>query len=212
MDLRHISLRLLRFAVEDTTYRSVLEALAEGIRAAGARVDDAADSDNSEWREIVNDEECELAENLLGAAFVVCQTQITAVTSRAQKAREAILRHEGGRFLAFGVGKKCIRDLGEPLPPPANATKVDMLWALANYFKHREEWPDDWTEASPETAITVSVIQQAGLTRESTGNLRTAAEYFGNPNDYTQLSIFADIIDAWAKQVVSTVKTEFGIT
>lgn len=211
MDLDHMSLRLLRFAAEDSTYRSVLQAIAEALRDADARIDEALRSADQEWQEVVVDEECALDEHLLGAAFVICQAQITAVVSRAQNTRKHVLSR-GGTFSAFGESKEAVRDLGARLPPPATATRVEMLWALANYFKHREEWPRDWSKINkPDTKKTVDVIKQAGLSWQSSGNLRAASEYLGNSGDYAKVQSFADIVDAWANVVVEAVKAELGV-
>ena len=211
MDMTRLSYRLLRIAIDNSAYRSVLEALEEGIRESKDRIYKLAETDDEEWAETIVDEECELAENLIGAALVVCQAQITSVTSRAQMARARKLS-SAGRFTAFGEGKKPVRDLGELLQPPATATRVEMLWALANYFKHRDEWPHDWANAAGHTANTIAVIQQAGVAMGSTSNLRTAARYLSDHDDYTQLRAFSEIIDSWAERVASAVKTELGIT
>jgi len=99
-----ILLELVRLAAEDRIYREVLSAISDGIRAAERRLDDAAGRGDEEWLEVVTDEECDLLENLLGAAYVVCQTQITAVTARALALRKRRLQ-DGKAFTAFGEGK-----------------------------------------------------------------------------------------------------------
>lgn len=206
MDIQHILLLGLRIAVRDSKYQNVLHAIAEGIRVSIARIDEIPTDSDPEWQEIVGDEESDLVEDLLGAAFVVCQTQITAVTSRALRLR-ARCKYPS-RFTAYDDTKVGVRSLGESLPAMPGISKVEMIWALANYFKHHEEWPsNDWTKLDKQSRQTADVIQQAGLTPNSTGNLRAAAAHLGNA-DFIRLEVFGDIVDAWAKKVLASAEQE----
>src|SRR5437870_2009579 len=60
----------------------VLGTLGDAIKASDRRLDAAQRSGNAEWAEVVLDEECAITEDLIGTAFVVCQTYITGVASR----------------------------------------------------------------------------------------------------------------------------------
>jgi hypothetical protein len=113
-----VKLRLLDLAVESDVHASVLEELGRVImrcdeRIAGAPTDDFAIDMN-----------CDLIESLLGTAYFVCQTKITSVTATA----------------AALVGKDDheIRRMGDRFN--SEFSKVEVLWPLGNYFKHRDEW------------------------------------------------------------------------
>lgn len=206
MDIEHIHLLILRIAVRDSTYRDVLHAIAEGIRASMDRINELPDNSDPEWQEIVGDEESDLVENLLGAAFVVCQTQITAVTSRALRLRKRCEQHF--EFAAYTGSANSVWSLGEPLAHLAGVSKVEMILALANYFKHHEEWPsNDWSKLNGKPRKTADTIQQIGLRPGSSGNLRIAAELLGNA-EYRKLDVFGDIVDTWAKKVLASAEQE----
>ena len=75
-------LSLLRSTINDDTYARVLRTIGSGIKEAEVRVN-MAHEENPKNLDMIVDDECDFVENLLGAAFVVCQTQINTVTSRA---------------------------------------------------------------------------------------------------------------------------------
>jgi hypothetical protein len=204
-------LDLLRMVVQDGTYRTVLDTLAQEICAASVRVDHAMATGGPDWREAVIDEECDLVEELLGTAFITCQTQITSITSQALNLRQEALNADEIAFSAFDGTKEGLRSLGDPLDPPATASRVDMIWALANYFKHRDEWHVDWSKLDRQAKRTAEVVKQVGLRTCCTGNLRRGAEALGNPN-YTELWVFADIIDKWGGVIYAAVKKELEVS
>lgn len=197
----------LRFAIEDRTYTGVLSALETGISEAKNRLDDIPDLEYDSWRnEEIVDEECEIIENLLGAAYVVCQIQITSITNRALLFRSD-LQSKG--FHAFGDRKEDVRSLGLPLPEH-NVTAIEALWALANYFKHREEWPPrDWNDLRGLQGKTARPILELGLQKGSSGNLRAGAKALGN-SSFSDMSAFIDHIDTWGFEIYLACKREFS--
>jgi len=82
------------------------------------------------------------------------------------------------------------------------------VWALANYFKHREEWDKlDWSALDKQSRRTAEVIEQVQLASGSTGNLRRGFSALHN-NSYAELKILAEIIDAWSAKVLAVCKAE----
>lgn len=185
---RDVALRLLDCAVNDDTYASVLSALEAGIKAVAARIDALPDAAQFKV-------EVEVIENFLGTAYVLCQTQITAVTEAALWVRKVAPDNSTLPDKAHEI-----RNLGDKFNN-SSYSKIDVLWALANYFKHRDEWcPSTWTNPTGKAKYTVPVLKAAGLQTCSTGNLRTGAEVLGN-DDYANLAVFEDIIAHWAEEV-----------
>ncbi|MBK8593969.1 MAG: hypothetical protein IPN77_33690 [Sandaracinaceae bacterium] len=87
-----LSLWMLRIAASDENYSRAIWALADAIRATEAAVANAPTKPDAPWiddflEESLFVEEGELIENLLGAAFVVCQAHLVSVASRAVRAR-----------------------------------------------------------------------------------------------------------------------------
>jgi hypothetical protein len=60
-------------------------------------------------------------------------------------------------------------------------SQIEVIDAFANYHKHQDEWGPDWTTLTGQQRRTVDIIQLVGAYQSSTRNLRTGAEYLGNP-------------------------------
>src|SRR5262249_8866658 len=87
-------LRLLEYAIQNDTHPG------RGIKAAAARIDRAVKSGSDDSAEAVIDTETEIVEGLLGAAYVVCQTQITAIAQAALQCCARTVK-DGLAFTAF---------------------------------------------------------------------------------------------------------------
>jgi hypothetical protein len=195
-----IRLRQLEGAISNDTYSRVFGSLSEGIQAAASRIDEVERDAPEETARMVVEDECDVIESLLGAAYVVCQVPITDVTQRTLRICQ--LMSESSRPFAR---KTDVRALGRQFD--AEFSQVEVLWALGNYFKHREEWDRaEWKELKlkrPEKD-TIPVLEAIGLQESSSGNLRRGAEALGNAG-FTELSVFEDIIRQWASEVRETI-------
>jgi len=142
-------LNLLDHAVDDDTHASVLSTLAAGISAAATKIEQIA---SPEIAQVVAEDEVEVIESLLGTAYVLCQTPPTAVTQARKQALD-----DGLEFSAFGCDPQEVRALGDHFN--AQYSKVEVVWALANYFKHRDEWHrSTWTKPPRRNERTVAVL------------------------------------------------------
>lgn len=79
--------------------------------SAASRCANSAEG-HEDWVDAVVDEECDFIEDILGAAFVVCQTRVTSITSLALQLRETTAT-KGAPFMALGGRKEDVRALGE---------------------------------------------------------------------------------------------------
>ena len=187
-------LSLLRSTINDDTYARVLRTIGSGIKEAEVRVN-MAHEENPKNLDMIVDDECDFVENLLGAAFVVCQTQINTVTSRALTVYGALptaseTSYPSDPYKLYGRGAEA----GE-------LSKVTGMVALANYFKHRSEWAADWSKQTGTAKHTISKVTKIGLKQNCSGNLRTGAEWLGN-SSYEKTEIFVNEINAWSKLVL----------
>ena len=197
-DKADLLLLLLQGAVEDDNYGRVLAGLGNVIRAASKRIERAQTTPSEEF---VTDLECELVEGLLGAAFVVCQTKITAVTSWTLQLSDHLV---SDRKLARAfVDARLVRDVS-PMVRGRRLSVAESVWGLANYFKHREdkEWLNaDWSKPPARIAKTIEVIRKLGLKKSSTGNLRTGAKALG-VTDFSNLTILEHRLRVWGTRVL----------
>jgi hypothetical protein len=180
-----VKLRLLEAAADSDVHASVLDELGRAIKKCDQRIA-ASPSDD-----VAVDMNCELVEALLGTAHVVCQVKITAITEAAIE--------------LIGKADHEIRAMG----PSFNTafSKVEVLWALGNYFKHRDEWElSEWAAPTGFRKFTIPALKAAGLHASSTGNLRTGAEALGD-RVYSQTAVFRQIVDDWAAEVARAVRS-----
>jgi len=179
----------------------VLSPIGYAIRKSKQYLDTVAMKANQDWLEIVTDEETEIIENLLGTAFVVCQTHITLVVSSVKRLHKVFQKSEGRPLSGLEESKDKIMRLGATPMGTSAYTDIQVIDAFANYFKHLEEWPHDWTKLKRGLQQkTGDIIVSAGARSGSTGNLRTGAEVLGN-SEYHQVEIFADRINSWHRKV-----------
>ncbi len=191
--------------------REALSALSDGVARCSKRIADAHASGNSDYADSVTDEECDVVETLLGSAFTVCQTHIAQVVADVKKLHVIAGRPNAGRpgvALATTTTRKSdIMRFGCPQVSGTSVTVIEAINALANYFKHGDEWPRDWAQATGQAADTIRVITAVGLSRGSSGNLRRGARSLGNKS-FDDMDVFGDLLGSWHENVMSAYELE----
>jgi hypothetical protein len=132
--------------------QSVLRTIGKAALIAERRIEDASKSHNIEDVAEVAAEENIFIEDLLGCALVVSQGYITRITSRLRYLHKCLKRD--GHCLSIIPGTKNIPNKPDlmkacsSLVAGMDYTQIQVIDAFANYFKHHEEWPAKWDEAS----------------------------------------------------------------
>ncbi|MGA2229470.1 MAG: hypothetical protein ABSH22_00960 [Tepidisphaeraceae bacterium] len=182
---------------------SVLESASRKALRRVAKARRAGNDVNSEW---VTNQEFELIENLVGAAFVVGQAFTTRVAELAIRIEGALHRDDKpatGPSKAAGPKKNEIaarcRQLRAEKIGSTGLTVPEAVHALANYFKHREQWPRDWSKAGSLESGTIDVIQKLGANSAASDNLAAGLENMGYQN--YDLSRLGEDLHLWAKGV-----------
>jgi hypothetical protein len=203
-----VALRLLDGAIDDETYIAVLGNIGNGIREAGKRTDSANELGFERFAEPLIDLETEFIESQLGTAYLSCQVKITEIAEAALHVREMAL-NDGHTFRAFGNKDHSLRALGPAFD--GAYSKAEILWALANDFKHRDQWPPGSWQSPPSSLVqrTIDAIKAAGLQESSSGNLRTGAEALGN-RTYEEVALFGQIIGDWASCMRVLIRNDLG--
>ena len=179
--------------------RAVLLDIGAAIRGCGRRIDEAVNTEQEDYIEAVVDEETAIIEDLLGAAFVVCQTYISSVVATVKRWHRWALR-EGVQLTTTSGDKPDIMRFGSAVAAPTRYTQVAVMDAFANCFKHNDEWGFDWTRLPGRSKGTAEVVMAAGAQPGSTGNMRTGSTTLGNVN-YDGTCIFADILEGWRRNL-----------
>lgn len=186
--------------------RRVLEALSDTIIEAESSITEASETGYDEYIEAVVDEETAVIEDLLGCGFVACQSYIAAVVSGVKSLHKRA-KADGHQLCTTNGTKDSIMRFRGNTVAGGNYTEIQVINAFANYFKHHEEWPRQWGNATGPAAETIAVIQAVGAIQASTGNLRTGSESLGN-KEYKQLGAFADKLLEWSARLCSEYRRE----
>ncbi len=97
------------------------------------------------------DDALDMAENVLGLAFVAAQAYITGTIgmwTRMPQLAQSVNKHDS------------VKSFGEPLSG-SPVTDIQLVDAAANYYKHHDEW-HDYAKPGPHTR-TVRILQEAGI-------------------------------------------------
>lgn len=192
-------LRILDLDIK-SDLEDMLAPIGEAIRKSIETIDEADNMMEKQERNWIIDDECDSIENWVGLAFVATQTYLTRVTSRCRRLHDWH-EHQTKSRLLLGIEGKRQEILGATTKVRrTNYTAVEAVNAFANYFKHREEWPFDWTQLERDIEKrTAKVIQAFGARPGSTGNLRQGyASVLGDGIAFNEVARLGDVVHTWA--------------
>ncbi len=201
-----IKRHILSLDVADDRFIRIVDDIASLIAAAEAACERAIQAGNDDYVDAVITTETDYLEDLIGTVFLMLQTKIRRVGESASDlstklqvlaaqpakvwADPAAVRAEGGDYKGTGYS----------LP--------ELVWAVGNYFKHRDEWPHGvWSPPTPTPAAlrqsiaTRMKVQSVGVVESSTGNMRIALVFFG-VNPYSRCGALARDVQSWADAVL----------
>jgi len=140
------------------------------------------------------EDEVNYIEELLGLSFVLLQAKIRRVS-------------EAAKASPLALSDAC--SLGGPFKNTGKSL-AELIWAVGNYYKHCDEWDREvWEDKKAgeqerntlrQSRNTRRIIEKVGIQRSSTGNMRTAYDFFEIDwaSDCTPL---ADKVQQWANGV-----------
>jgi len=218
----YIALRLMEIKTRGETLERLHQAIETEITASLITMQKSAASENDDFIESITEEECLAIEELLGLAFVAAQSFINAIRTELIIVAK-ISAHEFGASLSFALEPKAYDAL--KLPPMLGATysAVQAVNAVANYWKHSEEWPVrdetsggrirevwDFGALRGNEKTTVEIVTALGLVPNSSGNLRKGAKALG-VREFDDLSPIRSVLSGWSTELLKKARTEFGI-
>lgn len=217
-----IAVRLLAVKGRGETLERLHRAIESEITESIKRIADAGASSNDDFAEAVVEEECLAIEELLGLAFVAAQSFINAIRTELVSVAQ-IYAHDFGKALSFAPDPKLDALKLAPTFAPTNVSVVETINAVANYWKHSEEWPLGeetaggriravWNMSSlkgiQKTSVAIAI--NLGLKPNSSGNMRTAAKALGMV-EYDDLSPIRHVLTNWAAVLLEKSRAEFGV-
>src|SRR5262249_36782714 len=122
---------------------------------------------------------------LIGSAFVLGQAAITQAVSIITR-----IYNLAAKPFWLPHGKTTLMSTEAPKHAKTGLSKIVIINAVANYFKHHYEWPDGWVGASPKQQPTIDLLLRLGLLPNGDHNLDTAVRELGvNTHDMAPLSV-----------------------
>jgi hypothetical protein len=204
---RNHTLWLLKHEVGDDRFLQIFGDFAGLIRRSEKACEKAARSDNADYAQFVAESEAEYLEEIIGASFLVLQAKIRRVCSATERLRKfAQTQHS---IELGGLDGTRIRKLTGRYKT-SGPSLIELVWAVGNYYKHRDEWDHSvWrskkaNEAEPnwlrQARGTRKMAKRVGIVEFSTGNMRTAYEYFGI-DPYSKCEQLAKEVQQWSERV-----------
>ena len=142
----------------------------------------------------------ELVEGMIGAAFIVCQAQITAIVSAVKR----IARHEP---LSIPTTKPDILARGERIPGKTY-TKVAAIDHYANFFKHADEW--DLENLRPNQRRTADAIAELSGAPYGRGSVTKGLSIIvGDAPEPEQLREIQAVVERWGAQLLADIHAFF---
>ena len=217
---RH-ALSLLAIHARSDTLERLHRAIEREITASSKTISRVAKSGKEDYIDAITEEECLAVEELLGLAFVAAQSFITLIRTELIVVSKVHLRYlksplsfagnngyDAFKLAPAMVGRKC--------------SVVETINAIANYWKHSEEWPvivnklggrlrEAWDLPTLKNkGRSAEIVSDLGLAPNSAGNLRKAARAVG-VKELDDLSPIRQTLSKWAEDVLKKARTEFGV-
>lgn len=206
LNLYAIQLKFISMNLRYDTLKRVLTTINDSIKEASNNIDKAEKAKDEEYLDSVVDDEMAFTEELIGAAFVVCQSYITSIVESFKKLHKKAKRDKLKCTVTNGE-RKALLKTGSTNVVNSKYTEIQVIDAFANYFKHSDQWPFDWTNADNQSKVTIEIIQSVGAKSGSTGNMRAGVKVLGCPM-YNNLDSLLDKITQWQNELLKQYKAE----
>jgi hypothetical protein len=200
------------FAHDDTnTLEEVLLTFGTAARSAEKRINDAAKTDNGEEIAEVTAEQRMLIENLLGCAFIAAQTYIELVVARTVWLRQRVKKQGHHDLKTTNDDKHKIIQYSD-LVPNTTYSKIELINAFANYFKHHEGWLPKWDDTIRQdkkykAKYTIHIIRTVGASEDSSDNCRKGLVALGIDPVFDVFKL-AEILREWHAKLTNAYKQE----
>jgi hypothetical protein len=222
-----------------------IESLLDGVGrsiASTIRLIDAASATSGAYDDDWFVDQGSTVDDALGVAFVICQLYLTAIASgceflhnyHARQSKNAkpnklpnflkAFMRKWGRKRTRGVPKigalsgersKLLQRGGRQIAKGPGYTAITIIEALANYFKHKDEWPNRWSDLQQIQRRSANVLRNIGLLDDKdgqivlTGNFRDAFTQIFGDDDYTNVGRLTKLLDKWRDTLKREYQREF---
>lgn len=145
------------------------------------------------------------SEILYGLSFFICQQFITYVVSNIKKMHES-LKEKGVALKTTNGSKLELLKIATKVIQGTNITEIQAIDALANYYKHQDEWTDSWKSLKQPHAQTANLLLELGL-NEDVPIFMKALQHFGIA-DFKGLHRLPTILEKWGFDIYNLYEAE----
>jgi hypothetical protein len=157
---------------------------------------------SDKFRSVEDDHDVAMGQLFIASAFILSQAAITQAISIATRVREI-----AGDPQSLPHRKPAIMATEAPLHQESGLSKIAIIDAVANYFKHHYEWYDDWS--GPDRARdTIAMVVKLGLEPGNEYNLSRALRQLEISE--TNMSPMAHLVQEWRERLAAYYRTALG--
>ena len=167
----------------------LFHALSDAIKAIQQEIDEAEEDYQIERG-------LDHTENLLGIAFIVAQTYIVGVVSETLRIVKPTLKP---------TKESLLRDYSDQISG-SSSTQMELCNAIANYFKHHDEWAN-WSVPGRHRR-TVAVLVSVGIQEDEAFPCAKAAEILSINSADAGLEPLLTLITQWRQIVIQANRRE----
>ncbi len=140
------------------------------------------------------DEAAKQIENFLGLAFVAAQTYITGTVADARKLATSLSKPSKNHLL------KNFSDV-----TGTGVTRMQLCDAIANHFKHHDEWPDWTPKPTEQRKQTIDVLFGVGIIETTAHPCQEAAKMLWVGSSLELEPLLSILVD-WRSKVIAAYK------
>jgi hypothetical protein len=149
---------------------------------------------------VEDEHDIEVVQILVGTAFVLGQAAVTQAVSILAKIHEST-----GKPSWIPHGRRKIMDTVAPVHRKTGLSKITIINAVANYFKHRYEWDDNWSGPA-RSQETIEIVVKLGMRPTSQQNTEIALRELGMlPGKVGSL---AQIVVEWRESLAAHIREQ----
>jgi hypothetical protein len=174
-----------------SSIQRIFESLSQGLKSVEYDLDEAEQSSELYFDA---DMALEHADGLFGIAFVAAQTYITGVVSDANKVAKLGIQLKKNQLL---------KDYSDFLGG-LTITKLEFCDAMANYFKHHDEWAH-WSSGTGQNQKTIAILRTAGIREDDSYPCVSAANILLSEDNW-DLAPLLLMLSSWREVVIEACK------
>ena len=223
---------LLRFAAKIEMLEAVHHPIEGEIKRALDEIRRAGRTGSEEYAEHVSETSRLLIEELLGVAMAAAQVFLTAVRTRFVALARAYYQEFGMELTLGGMTFRANRGeidgyrlfkLTGRLSTQVPFTPIEAINAVANYWKHHEEWPktlkldDEWRaivwddgKAKAIQKRAIQIVGALGMASSGVWNLQKAVKALGVRRNH-DLTPVRRRLQVWAKSILKETEVQISV-